>query len=413
LKAFNTQKFFFYIKAIAAFGLICTAYQNCGQPRFSIDAAAKAQKIDDEPVFGRDPGYDPTVTGSERDPGTDPCTNSTTNSFKVNFSFECSNAHSEKRGGNLITTDAVKLVIVANSGGKVACELKGDFRTEILNTKSLSFAGCPNLAAGSYQAYIMDATALVSAYKTSSLNKKGIAFSVSAAGGLCPGKTKAVDLLFDFNSKDNRYAASIDGLGGISNAETQKKCDSNKSPLVVSLGSQARGVQLTSPLDGIQFDILGQRSYPVPHAPKQISWLTREDQGYYFITLPNQHGEVNGINELFGDNTQGPDGEYADNGYLALAKYDDDKDGLITEKDEIFSHLRLWNDLNRDGKSDPSELFALSDKAIVTIDLDYDENYLEEDIYGNKTMMKSVVKTEDGELHLMFDIWFRVLNITK
>jgi hypothetical protein len=411
MKAFNAQKFFFYIKALAAFGIVVMAYQNCGQPRFSIDAAAKAEKIVDEPVFGRDPGVDPN--GSGRDPGVDPCGDNAATSFKINFSFECSNANSAKKGGNLITTEAVKLVVVSDSNKKIACELKGDFRSEIINTKQLTFASCPNLAAGSYKAYILDADAAASSYKSAALNKKAISFSVSAAGGLCQGKSKSTELLFDFNSKDNRYAESIQGIGGISNAETQKRCDTNKSPLVVSLGSQARGVQLTSPLDGIQFDILGQRSFPYPHAPKQISWLTREDQGYYFITLPNRRGEVNGINELFGDYTQGPDGAYAENGYLALGKYDDNKDGLITEQDEVFARLRLWNDLNRDGKSDSSELFSLSDKSIITIDLDYDENYLEEDMYGNKTMMKSVVKTEDGELHLMFDLWFRVLNITK
>lgn len=413
MKPLNTQKFLFYIKALAVFVLICAAYQNCGRPRFSIDAAAKTQKIGDEPVFGRDPGVDPNATKDDRDPGVDPCGTNSTNSFKISFSFECSNSQSDKVGGNLLTTEAVKLVIVANSPSKVACELQGDFRTELLNTKSLSFAGCPNLAAGSYKAYILDVNSASASYKQTALNKKGIAFSVSAAGGLCPGKTKGINLLFDFNSKDNDYADAIAGLNGISNADTQKKCDSHKSPLVVSLGSQARGVQLTSPLDGIQFDILGQRSYPFAHAPKQISWLTREDQGYYFITLPNPYGEVNGINELFGDNTQGPDGGYAENGYLALGKYDTDKDGLITDQDEIFASLRLWNDRNRDGRSDPSELFTMSDKSIVVIDLDYDQNYLEEDIYGNKTMMKSVVQTEDGELHLMFDLWFRVLNITK
>ncbi|MNL07033.1 hypothetical protein D3C87_1276920 [compost metagenome] len=413
MKPLNTQKFLFYIKALAVFALICAAYQNCGRPRFSIDAAAKTQKIGDEPVFGRDPGVDPNAQGPDRDPGVDPCGTNTTNKFKVSFSFDCSNSQSEHLGGNLLTTEAVKLVVVANSGNKVACELKGDFRSEILNTKSLSFAGCPNLPVGSYKAYILDVNSASASFKELALNKRGISFSVTAAGGLCPGKTKAIDLLYDFNSKDNDYAATIAALGGNSNADTQKKCDSHKSPLVVSLGSQARGVQLTSPLDGIQFDILGQRSTPFAHAPKQISWLTREDQGYYFITLPNQHGEVNGINELFGDNTQGPDGGYAANGYLALGKYDTDLDGLITDRDEIFSRLRLWNDRNRDGRSDPSELFTMSDKSIVVIDLDYDRNYLEEDIYGNRTMMKSVVKTEDGELHLMFDLWFRVLNITK
>jgi hypothetical protein len=225
-------------------------------------------------------------------------------------------------------------------------------------------------------------------------------------------KSRPVELLYDFNNKDHRYADDVKKFGS-STADTQLKCDTRKSPLIISLSSQARGVQLTAPLDGILFDILGQRSFPFPHAPKQISWLTEEDHGYYFITLPNRQGEVQGIDELFGDNTRGPDGRYAKNGYLALAKYDDNKDGLITIEDSIFADLRLWNDSNRDGNSDPRELFTMSEKSIMVIDLDYDESYVETDIYGNQTKMKSVVKTEDGELHLMFDLWFRVLNTTK
>jgi hypothetical protein len=421
VKAFNSQKFLLYIKAAAAFALITTAYQNCGQPRFSIDSAAKAEKIGEETVF-RDPGVDPgggedrdpgvDPNGDDRDPGKDPgaCTDS--KSFKIKFAFECSNMQSEQLGGNLTTMQAVKIVIVSRTTKKVACEINGDFRTEILNTKELAFTSCPNLPAGNYSAYIVDASAATDSYKRSALNDIAIKFSINSSGALCGMKSRPVELLYDFNNKDHRYADDVKKFGS-STADTQLNCDTRKSPLIISLSSQARGVQLTAPLDGILFDILGQRSFPFPHAPKQISWLTEEDHGYYFITLPNRQGEVQGIDELFGDNTRGPDGHYAKNGYLALAKYDDNKDGLITIEDSIFADLRLWNDSNRDGNSDPGELFTMSEKSIMVIDLDYDESYVETDIYGNQTKMKSVVKTEDGELHLMFDLWFRVLNTTK
>jgi len=213
------------------------------------------------------------------------------------------------------------------------------------------------------------------------------------------------------NREHDDYKKLNSDNGNLSNGQTQDLCEERSSPLIISMNSRARGIKLSSPMNGIQFDILGQRSFPEAHAKKQISWLV-SDQDYYFITLPKQ-GVVSGIDEMFGDNTRGPDGRYAANGYLALAKYDEDRDNLITRHDEIYRKLRLWNDLNRDGVSEASELFSLEEMKIAVIDLSYDKRYKEEDAYGNQTLMKSVVKTEDGQLHLMFDLWFRYLNITQ
>jgi hypothetical protein len=190
------------------------------------------------------------------------------------------------------------------------------------------------------------------------------------------------------------------------------------SPLMIHMNSDTQvfePLKFSSPLDGINFDILGQNSSPEPHALKRISWYTSSQ--YYFLTLPNSQGQVKGVDELFGDNTTGPDGQFAKDGYKALAKFDGMQidgvirvlpaDGLITVQDPIYSHLRLWNDRNHDGISSQDELFSLDEMGIVTVDLNADESYKEVDIYGNETTLKSVVKTKDGRYHLMFDIWFQ------
>lgn len=46
------------------------------------------------------------------------------------------------------------------------------------------------------------------------------------------------------------------------------------------------------------------------------------NQDYALLTLPDSQGRIAGIDQLFGDNTFGPDGAFAANGYAALAKYD-------------------------------------------------------------------------------------------
>lgn len=431
----NTRKNGKFLPAasvIVLCGVMSFAYQNCARAKFSIDPAAKSEALGKESVFGRQAGDDGVVSGDvpgndgsvpggknppgddsnnggKKPPGNDPSVPKT--NVPVNFAFECSNRHSDAAGGNVLTTSALKIVIV-DQANQVVCELSGDFKSQILNTKKISFVPCANLPAGKYEAHIMDASAPGSSFLTKELTQDDIAFTKNA-DGTYTSSSKKIDILYDFNKSNSTYADMNKKYGNSSTAETQANCDSRVSPLIISMSSQARGIKLSAPLDGIQFDILGENSFPKAHDKKQISWLTAEDSEYYFIVLPNKSGQVLGINEMFGDNTRGPDGKFSANGYAALAKYDHDKDSLITEEDEIFSELRLWSDKNRDGIADANELFSLKEKGLSVIDLHYDKRYKETDPYGNQTLMKSVAKTEDGKLHLMFDLWFRYINITK
>lgn len=463
------------ITVIALCGLMSMAYQNCARAKFSIDPAAKSEALGKESVFERDGGDDGNIVGGDvpgddgsvpgknpggndpsvptmptpgkspsggndpsvptmptpkatpkasptpvKNPSGDDSSTPTTGSVPVNFEFLCSNMKSDQAGGNVLSLAALKVAILT-SESKVACELTGDFKSEILNTKKLNITPCANLAPGTYQAVILDASTQLSSkadlssmmtVMQKSLSSQNIKFTKNA-NGTFTGPSSKIKIVYDFNKQDSDFNKVIAKYGNTTTTESQARCDERVSPLIVSMNSEARGIQLTSPLEGIQFDILGENSFPRAHDKKQISWLTKEDQEYYFIVLPNKQGQVLGINEMFGDNTRGPDGKFAANGYDALAKYDDDKDHLITDEDAIYSELRLWSDRNRDGVADPNELYTLKEKSIIVVDLNYDKGYKETDKYGNQTLMKSVVKTEDGKLHLMFDLWFRYLNITK
>lgn len=224
------------------------------------------------------------------------------------------------------------------------------------------------------------------------------------------GSANKIEILYDTNETLPDYLRDDD------------PCDRRASPLVVRLSESVvpSAIELTAPLDSVLFDILGKRSSPAPYTPKQVSWFTpRSMQHHYFLVKPDRNGNVNGIDELFGDNTLGPDGTFASNGYEALRKYDGRRsdgtyraeaiDGYITPKDDIYRELRLWQDANLDGVAQKWELYSLEEKGIVLIDLNYDPNYVEVDQYGNETRMKSVVQTLDGRLHLIFDLWFRYL----
>ncbi len=195
------------------------------------------------------------------------------------------------------------------------------------------------------------------------------------------------------------------------------KCDKSASPLIIHLNSnvnKAEKLVMTSQAQGIFFDILGQNSYPAMNTQKKISW--HRSHNYVYITLPDANGRVTGIDQLFGDNTMGPDGQLAANGYEALAKFDgksaDGKrqvvnaDGFINVKDHIYHKLRIWRDKNFDGIAQGGELYTMAAFGIRTIDLDFNADYDEWDKYGNRTRFKSVVEDSSGKLHLLFDIWF-------
>ncbi|MNS77636.1 hypothetical protein D3C72_1112210 [compost metagenome] len=412
-------------KPIQVSGLIVAAvsvvvlFQNCSKVQFGIDDASKENIIAKDGVFhdpgddtkvpdGRDPGDDgpsnPRDPGDDnpdgpRDPGED--------SMILSVSYMCSDMSTEKVGTTLLEASSVKLV-VKSASGQVVKEVSANIKEEILNKKQIDMAPVTSgLASGKYDVYLLPAGASdvkkQNMLMTSGRGNARITVEVNgdkaAEVSMKPQSSKGLFVLYDVN------AQASDG----------ESCDRRQSPLIIHLAekeTEFTGFQLSSPLAGVQFDILGERSFPYAHAKKQISWLTNAES-YYFVALPNEQGEVKGANELFGNNTRGPDGRFASNGYKALAKYDQDRDKMITPADEVYSSLRLWRDDNLDGVAQSNELYSLESKSVVAIDLRYDRRYREEDQYGNRTMMKSVVQTSDGKLHLIFDLWFRYLNISE
>lgn len=195
-----------------------------------------------------------------------------------------------------------------------------------------------------------------------------------------------------------------------------KEGSPNCSPLVVQIGE--RSLRMQSPDRGVWFDILGSNA-PIPHAPVKISWPDKESLAdNYFLTLPKKSALVLGIDELFGNNTIGPEAArpFAENGFEALKKQDGllpdgsfdvrAQDGFIDEKDPVFAQLRLWRDENANGIAEYNELIGLDALQIQRIDLHYDPKFSETDTYGNSIRTKSVVEMADGSLRLIFDLWF-------
>ncbi len=83
----------------------------------------------------------------------------------------------------------------------------------------------------------------------------------------------------------------------------------------------------------------------------------------------NGDGTIDGGAELFGDNTAGPAGALAANGYIALQGQDTNADGQINSQDTSYTQLRVWRDLNQDGISQATELQTLQATGVQSISL--------------------------------------------
>lgn len=119
----------------------------------------------------------------------------------------------------------------------------------------------------------------------------------------------------------------------------------------------------------------------------------------------NGDGIINDGTEVFGDNTSLKNGEKAKHGFDALADLDTDKNGKVDATDEDFNKLKVWRDLNQDGKSQENELFSLTDLGIKSLNVNYKDTNTT--LAGNNilTQVGSYEKM-DGTTHTMGDVNF-------
>ncbi|MDK4679922.1 calcium-binding protein [Kingella negevensis] len=119
----------------------------------------------------------------------------------------------------------------------------------------------------------------------------------------------------------------------------------------------------------------------------------------------DKNGKIDSGKEIFGNHSVLSNGATAAHGYAALAELDSNHDNLINQADELFSSLKVWQDINQDGISQSNELFTLQALGIQSLNLEHQENSKDLGNGNRLTHIGSYTKT-DGTTGEMGDVEF-------
>lgn len=193
------------------------------------------------------------------------------------------------------------------------------------------------------------------------------------------------ELYDDYSFGENGVIKDI--KDGVDDASKERPVD----PLIFDIDGD--GLKPTGILDGTYFDLDGNGK------KERMSWIRGDG---LLVYDRDGNGLIDDGKELFSNFTVLANGTLAKSGLQALAEFDENKDGVIDEKDSIFSQLRFWMD-NGDGISEGGELKTLKELGIKSISLK--TSGIIENINGIEIRNQGSYTKEDGSTGTYGEIW--------
>lgn len=192
-------------------------------------------------------------------------------------------------------------------------------------------------------------------------------------------------------ARRNSYELNLKFRNNV-NAEEQTRIELEKlgiikvDPLVLDLGGE--GINLTKAGEGARFDINADGK------EDQTSWVRGNTA--MLVYDRNGNGRIDDGSELFGDQNGASDG------FAELAKYDANADKKINYLDPIFKALKLYRDLNGNGKIENNELSTLPELGIKALNLNFTR--ASADLNGNQLILNGSFEREDGTSGQLADV---------
>jgi hypothetical protein len=187
---------------------------------------------------------------------------------------------------------------------------------------------------------------------------------------------------YEFDLKFKKQTTSEERIG-ISLEELGIK---QADPLVLDLAGD--GLNLTRAGKGAIFDITADGKLD------STAWVQGDDA--MLVYDKNGNGKIDDGSELFGDQNG------AENGFIELAKHDQNKDKKINYLDPVFKALKLYQDINGNGKIEKNELFSLQEKGISALNLNF--VHANQNLNGNSLILNGSFERNDGSSGQLADV---------